>query len=75
MSRLRLRSNDAAYLTLRKALRNVFITVETDRASESGKKRRKIRDLIEIAGNYRFERTDAMGNVTPMSVAVRLPFI
>ena len=58
---------------MRKALRSVFVTVETDRVPESGRKRRKIRGLVEMAGNYRFERTDAMGNVTHMSVAVSLP--
>jgi hypothetical protein len=66
VSDLRLRSRDKNYMTLRKALKGVFIIVVT----EKKQRRRRIRDLTEAGGQYRFEKTDSVGNVSQLTVAV-----
>jgi hypothetical protein len=56
VSRLRLRPNDAAYLTLKKALNKLLVTLETDPRPQEQKRRWKIRDLVDKEDSFDLTR-------------------
>jgi hypothetical protein len=74
-SSLQLTRQRPEFLILKKALTGVFVIVETNKGPDETKRRRKIRNLVEAAGMFTFDRTDSVGNTTTMTVAVRIQLL